>query len=228
MFTYPCRQKKHSPQNISTFTVTLSPGLTEVTSWPTSSTTPTISCPTVIPGTARGTLPCLMCKSLVQMLPNVTRTMASRPSCNSGRGFSLNSNLPCSTNVYASIIVSFLLNGSFRTQRKRKASAAPSQKLAFGRGTAEPHPIFVETKTAALHPATPLHRPPLLPFTLRRRRLTKWQFFAPLSERKKTETASSGKFFLRNIHICAAYPNKNYGIFTINCKRLISHSAESD
>ena len=73
LFTYPCRQKKHSPQKVSTFTVTLSPGLMEVTSAPTCSTMPTISCPTVVPGKARGTLPCLMCKSLVQMLPSVTR-----------------------------------------------------------------------------------------------------------------------------------------------------------
>ena len=60
LFTYPCRQKKHSPQKVSTLTVTLSPGLTEMTPEPTSSTMPTISWPTVIPGTARGTLPCLI------------------------------------------------------------------------------------------------------------------------------------------------------------------------
>ena len=77
LFTYPCWQKKHSPQKVSTLTVTRSPGFTVVTSEPTFSTMPTISCPTVIPGTARGTLPCLMCKSLVQILPNVTRTRAS-------------------------------------------------------------------------------------------------------------------------------------------------------
>ena len=77
LFTNPFWQKKHSPQKVSTLTVTRSPGFTVVTSAPICSTIPTISCPTVIPGTARGTLPCLMCRSLVQILPSVTRTMAS-------------------------------------------------------------------------------------------------------------------------------------------------------
>ena len=73
-----------------------SPGFTDSTSAPTCSTMPTISCPTVIPGTARGTLPCFICKSLVHMLPSVTRTIASRASSNTGIGFSSNPNFPCS------------------------------------------------------------------------------------------------------------------------------------
>lgn len=96
LFTQPLRQKKHSPQKVSTFTVTRSPGRTVVTAAPTSSTTPTISWPTVMPGTARGTEPCLMCRSLVQMLDKVTRTMASRGSCRVGRGLSRSSKRPCS------------------------------------------------------------------------------------------------------------------------------------
>lgn len=36
------------------------PALIEVTALPTASTIPTISCPTVIPGTAFGTEPCLI------------------------------------------------------------------------------------------------------------------------------------------------------------------------
>ena len=79
-----CDSVIHSPQKVSTLTVTRSPGFTLVTSEPISSTTPTISCPTVIPGTARGTLPCLICRSLVQILPIVTRTMASVGSINIG------------------------------------------------------------------------------------------------------------------------------------------------
>lgn len=63
-------------------------GLRLVTALPTDSTTPTISCPTVIPGTARGTEPCLMCRSLEQMLASVTLTMASLASCSAGFGFS--------------------------------------------------------------------------------------------------------------------------------------------
>ena len=43
LFTKPFLQKKHSPQKVSTLTVTRSPGLTLRTSEPTSSTTPTIS-----------------------------------------------------------------------------------------------------------------------------------------------------------------------------------------
>ena len=76
---------------------------TGVTSAPTSSTTPTISCPTVMPGTARGTLPCLICRSLEQMLPIVTRTIASVGSNIVGFGFSTKANFPFSMYVYASI-----------------------------------------------------------------------------------------------------------------------------
>ena len=96
LLTYPWRQKKHSPQKVSTFTVTLSPGLTDNTSAPICSTTPTISWPTVMPGIARGTLPCLICRSLVQILLRVTRMIASRESLISGLGFSNNLNFPCS------------------------------------------------------------------------------------------------------------------------------------
>ena len=94
LFTYPRRQKKHSPQKVSTLTVTRSPTRTERTASPVSSTMPTISCPTVMPGTARGTLPWRICRSLVQMLASVTRTMASRGSSNTGRGFSRSSKRP--------------------------------------------------------------------------------------------------------------------------------------
>lgn len=63
------------------------------------STIPTISCPTVIPGTARGTLPCLMCRSLEQILASVTFTTASRSCISTGFGFSINSNFPFETYV---------------------------------------------------------------------------------------------------------------------------------
>ena len=86
LFTQPCLQKKQFPQKVSTFTVTRSPGRTEETEEPIFSTTPTISWPIVIPGTAFGTEPCLMCRSLVQMLESVTRTMASLLSSNTGFG----------------------------------------------------------------------------------------------------------------------------------------------
>ena len=121
LFTKPFWQKKHSPQKVSTLTVTRSPALTLRTSAPTSSTMPTISWPTVIPGTARGTLPCLMCRSLVQILPSVMRTMASRGLCNLGFGFSTKANFPFSMYVYANIIVYYIINrkGSLLTSHKR-------------------------------------------------------------------------------------------------------------
>ena len=96
LLTYPWRQKKHSPQNVSTFTLTRSPGRTVRTPGPTDSTTPTISWPTVIPGTARGTEPCLMCRSLVQMLDSVTRTSASPGSRSTGFGLSVSRKVPFS------------------------------------------------------------------------------------------------------------------------------------
>ncbi len=64
------------------------------TALPTASTTPTISWPTVMPGTARGTEPCLMCRSLVQMLERVTRTTASRGSWISRLGLVQQTELP--------------------------------------------------------------------------------------------------------------------------------------
>ena len=75
---------------------TLGTGFTEWTCSPTSVTIPTISWPTVIPGTARGTLPCLMCRSLVQMLARVTFTMASFESRILGSGLSFSSKRPFS------------------------------------------------------------------------------------------------------------------------------------
>ena len=50
-----------------------------------------------------GTLPCLICRSLEQMLPIVTRTMASVGSINVGFGFSTKANFPFSMYVYANI-----------------------------------------------------------------------------------------------------------------------------
>ena len=77
LFTKPRWQKKQLPQKVSTFTATRSPGCTEATCSPTASTTPTNSCPTMVPGTALGTNPPLMCRSLEQMDARVTRTTAS-------------------------------------------------------------------------------------------------------------------------------------------------------
>ena len=57
-------------------------------------TIPTISWPTVIPGTARGTLPCFICKSLEQILAKVTLTIASRASKIVGFSFSIKANFP--------------------------------------------------------------------------------------------------------------------------------------
>ncbi len=133
LFTYPFLQKKHLPQKVSTFTATRSPGLTPTTSLPTSSTTPTISCPTVIPGTARGTLPCFICRSLVHMLPRVTLTTASCGLCKHGLGFSFISNLPPSTYVYASIFPSIpdILNcqGTAYAQAPASKTAQKYKKL---------------------------------------------------------------------------------------------------
>ena len=94
LFTLPRPQKKHSPQKVSTFTDTRSPGRTFFTARPTFSTTPTASCPTVTPTSARGTKPCRMCRSLVHMLASVTRTMASVSSAITGNGFSTSPNFP--------------------------------------------------------------------------------------------------------------------------------------
>ena len=48
---------------------------------------------------ARGTLPCLMCRSLEQILASVTFTTASRSCISTGFGFSINSNFPFETYV---------------------------------------------------------------------------------------------------------------------------------
>ena len=62
-----------------------------------------------MPGTALGTLPCFICRSLEQMLPRVTRTMASVASCSYGLGLSIKANLPFSMYVYAFILNIMLL-----------------------------------------------------------------------------------------------------------------------
>ena len=96
LFTQPFLQKKHSPQNVSTLTATRSPGRTCFTCPPAFSTIPTNSCPTVTPGTARGTAPLRICRSLVQMLESVTRTTASRGPCRTGSGFCVRASFPFS------------------------------------------------------------------------------------------------------------------------------------
>ena len=131
LFTQPWRQKKQSPQKVSTFTVTRSPGRTVVTPAPTCSTMPTISWPTVMPGTARGTEPCLMCRSLVQMLPSVTLTMASRSFCKTGLGLSSRAKVPRFMYVYASIQhTSFCMYGS--TPRRQKPAPRHKKSPACG------------------------------------------------------------------------------------------------
>ena len=97
LLTHPHRQKKQCPQNVSTLTATRSPGEKRSTTDPTLSTTPTNSWPTVIPGTALGTAPALMWRSLVHIEAVVTRTTASPGSTTPGFGLSLTSNLPFST-----------------------------------------------------------------------------------------------------------------------------------
>ena len=77
---------------------------TVLTASPIDSTIPTISCPTVIPGTALGTLPCLICKSLVQILLRVTLTTASVGSEITGFVFSVTSNRPLPIYVNAFIV----------------------------------------------------------------------------------------------------------------------------
>ena len=96
--------RKHSPQKVSTFTVTLSPGFTKVTSAPTCSTTPYHLMPDSYSGTARGNTAMFNMKTGQQMLLSVTRTIASRESFISGLAFSCNSNFPCSIYVCTYIL----------------------------------------------------------------------------------------------------------------------------
>ena len=79
-------------------TATRCPGFTFRTAPPTASTIPTISCPTMIPGTARGTPPCRICRSLAQMDERVTRTTASVGCKRTGAGRS--SRINCSFRLY--------------------------------------------------------------------------------------------------------------------------------
>ena len=94
LLTQPRRQKKHSPQKVSQFTATRSPGEKDLTPAPTSSTTPTNSWPSTVSGVARGTAPRMICRSLVQMVERVTRTMASAGPISRGRGRSRSAMLP--------------------------------------------------------------------------------------------------------------------------------------
>ena len=105
LFTYPRRQKKHSPQNVSQLTATRSPGFMFRTALPTLSTMPTPSCPTVTPTFARGTAPRRICTSLVQGEASVMRMTASFSERREGFCFCVSENLPGAVWVKASIAV---------------------------------------------------------------------------------------------------------------------------
>ena len=72
----PARQNSQTPQEIANGAITKSPGVTVVTSAPTSSTTPISSCPIELPSAEVGA-EWYGCRSLPQTQARVTRTSAS-------------------------------------------------------------------------------------------------------------------------------------------------------
>src|SRR3954468_9745860 len=84
----PRAQNQHVPQKMVKGTMTWSPRLRFRTSEPTSSTTPTNSCPNVVPTRVSGIIPWYRCRSDPQIAASVTRTIAS-PGCSiAGTSFS--------------------------------------------------------------------------------------------------------------------------------------------
>src|SRR5690242_8798064 len=67
-------------------TRTRSPSLNVVTAAPVSTTTPTASCPRIVPGVTSGTSPFRMCRSVPQMVEEVIRTIASVGASITGSG----------------------------------------------------------------------------------------------------------------------------------------------
>ena len=86
-----------------------------------------------------GALPCLICKSLVQILLIVTRTIASVDSINLGLGFSTKANFPFSMYVYDNIIVylyhqhnpPFCLDKHFRNTADKSINLTVSDRLSI-------------------------------------------------------------------------------------------------
>ena len=74
---------------------------------PTSTTSPTNSCPSTVSGIAFGTKPFIMCKSLVQIDDSFTFTIASFGSIIVGTGFSTSSICPFLCHISAFILVIF-------------------------------------------------------------------------------------------------------------------------
>ena len=82
----PFRQKSHFPQEVMQEMRTLSPLRKPDTALPTSSTTPTPSCPRMRPSVTVGTSPFRMWRSVPQMVDVVIRTTASVASWTLGLG----------------------------------------------------------------------------------------------------------------------------------------------
>ncbi len=84
----PARQAWHSPQVITGWTITASPGFTERTPGPTSSTQPAFSWPRMY-GSSTSTfsfqMPSMMCRSVRQSPAPPTRTITSDAPCDLGR-----------------------------------------------------------------------------------------------------------------------------------------------
>ena len=123
LFTKPLLQKKHSPQNVSTFIATRSPGFTFFTALPVLTTLPTNSCPSIVPGTALGTAPCLICMSLEQIVVRVTCTIASLSSSISGMGRSVRIICPFPSYTTAFIYIPHSLIESYLQNRDPSIAA---------------------------------------------------------------------------------------------------------
>ena len=90
----PRLQNQQSPQKVIQFAATRSPGFRPFTCAPHATISPTNSCPRTISSFARGTAPCMTCKSLVHIVDSVTLTIASCGLLIAGTGRSVSSVFP--------------------------------------------------------------------------------------------------------------------------------------
>lgn len=103
----PSRQKRQRPHAVMHETRTRSPGRIVRTSLPTSTTSPTASCPSTVPGRTSGTSPLRMCRSVPQMVTASTRTIASVASWIPGSATSSHADFPEPWNTSAFMTIPF-------------------------------------------------------------------------------------------------------------------------
>src|SRR4029453_15747178 len=112
-------------------TSTRSPGSSVVTAAPVSTTVPTASWPSTVPGCTAGTSPLRMCRSVPQIVAESIRTIASVGWWIAGSGTSSQERLPGRGSTSAFMAPPFGSPSASRAPRRAASAPAPSKASAF-------------------------------------------------------------------------------------------------